>query len=240
MCYYNQMNKIVILSGAGLSAQSGISTFRDSGGLWDNYDINRICTDGCLDWNYDETIHFYNLRRQDISDKFPNHAHKTIAKLKTKYPDKIEVITQNVDDLLEKAGCLDVLHLHGFLPQLRCMDCETIFNIGYDIQDTHTTCEQCGGKLRPNIVFFGEAAPKYQDMHNVLSQCGLFITIGTSGYVIDVSFLTQYADYAILNNLDPSEAIIEEAFDKVYYENATTAMDKIEQDIENYIETGKI
>lgn len=234
------MNKIVILSGAGLSASSGISTFRDSGGLWENYDINRICSSGCLDWNYDETIHFYNLRRSDIADKMPNHAHKTIAKLKNKYPDKIEVITQNVDDLLEKAQCQDIIHLHGFLPELKCMDCEDISNIGYAIQDTSTKCSKCGGKLRPNIVFFGEPAPKYEDMHNILSQCGLFITIGTSGHVIDVSFLTQYADIAILNNLEPSEAIIEEAFDKVYYENATTAIEKIEQDIENYISNGII
>ncbi len=234
------MNKIVILSGAGLSAQSGISTFRDSGGLWENYDINRICTAGCLDWNYDETVYFYNLRRTDISDKFPNHAHKVIAKLKQQYPDKIEVITQNVDNLLEKAGCEDIVHLHGFLPELRCMDCDTIYNVEYKEQDTSETCPKCNGKLRPNIVFFGEPAPKYEDMHNILSQCGLFITIGTSGHVIDVSFLTQYADYTILNNLEPSEAIIEEAFDKVYYENATTAIDKIEADILNYIETGSI
>lgn len=107
-------DKIIIFSGAGLSASSGISTFRDSDGLWENHDINEICSAGCLDWNYENTINFYNLRRKDIEEKLPNNAHKMIARLKDKYPEKIEVITQNVDDLLEKANCKDVIHLHGF------------------------------------------------------------------------------------------------------------------------------
>lgn len=235
------MNKIVILSGAGLSAQSGISTFRDNDGLWEKYDINRICSAGCLDWNYDETIDFYNQRRVDIKDKEPNEAHKTIARLKKEFPDKIKVITQNVDNLLEKAFCDDVLHLHGFLPQIRCMKCEHIEDIEYEIQDdTNSSCRICGGNMRPNVVFFGEPAPKYQDMHNILNECGLLVVIGTSGNVIDVSFLTQYADFSILNNLEKSDVIIEDVFNKIYYENATTAIEKIEIDIRSYIENGSI
>jgi len=233
--------KVVILSGAGLSASSGISTFRDEDGLWENHDIKEICSLGCLQWNYDATINFYNLRRKDIKDKVPNNAHKMIARLKDKYPDKIEVITQNVDDLLEKAQCKDVLHLHGFLKELRCMDCDEIVNVEYETQDeSNSTCKSCGGKMRPNIVFFGEPAPKYQDMHHKLNGCGLLVVIGTSGYVIDVTFLTQYADYSILNNLEPSEAIIDEVFTKVYYEDANTAYEKIEEDIENFIEDGEL
>ena len=123
--------KVVILSGAGLSASSGISTFRDEDGLWEKHNIQEICRAGCLDWNYDATINFYNLRREDIKDKVPNNAHKMIAKLKDKYPNKIEVITQNIDDLLEKANCKDVLHLHGFSKELRCMECEEIIDISY-------------------------------------------------------------------------------------------------------------
>lgn len=231
------MKKVIIFSGAGLSASSGISTFRDSGGLWDNYDIKRICQAGCLDWNYDETIHFYNLRRTDIKDKEPNNAHKTIAELKKKYPNNIEVITQNVDDLLERAGCEDILHLHGFLPSICCMECGAKANIAYNKQDdTNGTCNSCGGKMRPDIVFFGEAAPMYSVMHTKLNDCGMLVIIGTSGYVIDVSFLTQYADISILNNLEPSEAILEDVFDKIYYEDAVSAIDKIKKDIEEYLE----
>jgi len=228
--------KIVILSGAGLSASSGISTFRDEDGLWENHDIKEICSAGCLEWNYDATINFYNLRREDIQDKVPNNAHKMIARLKDKYSDKVEVITQNVDDLLEKADCKDVLHLHGFLKEIRCMDCDEIVDISYAKQDeSNSSCKSCGGKMRPNVVFFGESAPMYEKMHKALNGCGLLVVIGTSGYVIDVSFLTQYSDYSILNNLEPSEAIYDECFSKVYYEDANTAYEKIEQDIEDFI-----
>ncbi len=233
--------KVVILSGAGLSASSGISTFRDEDGLWEKHNIQEICSAGCLDWNYESTINFYNLRREDIKDRVPNNAHKMIAKLKNKYPKILEVITQNIDDLLEKADCKDVLHLHGFLKELRCMDCEKVVDISYSSQDkSNSTCKSCGGKMRPNIVFFGEAAPKYETMHKILKDCGLLVVIGTSGYVIDVSFLTQYADYSILNNLEPSDAIYEECFTKVYYEDANTAYEKIEQDIENFIKNRKL
>lgn len=235
------MDKIVILSGAGLSAQSGISTFRDSDGLWEKYDIKRICNKDCLDWNYDETIEFYNKRREDIQDKEPNYAHETIARLKKEFPNNIEVITQNVDNLLERAGCSDILHLHGFLPELRCMKCDTIVNISYDNQDeSNSNCPSCNAKMRPNIVFFGEEAPRYNIMHQILDQCGLLVVIGTSGNVIDVSFLTQYADFSILNNLEPSDAIIEEVFDQIYYDNATTAIQSIEKDIRHFIENGTI
>ena len=233
--------KVVILSGAGLSASSGISTFRNERGIWEQYDIKEICSVGCLDWNYEATVNFYNLRREDIKDKVPNNAHKMIAKLKDKYPNKIEVITQNIDDLLEKANCKDVLHLHGFLKELKCMNCEKIIDISYSLQDkSNSTCKSCAGKMRPNIVFFGEPAPKYETMHKVLKDCGLLVVIGTSGRVIDVSFLTQYADYSILNNLEPSDAIYEECFTKIYYEDANTAYEKIEQDIENFIKNRKL
>lgn len=232
--------KVVILTGAGLSASSGISTFRDSDGLWENHDINEICSAGCLEWNYNATINFYNLRRKDIEDKLPNNAHHMCARLKEKYPSKVEIITQNVDNLLEKANCKDVLHLHGFLEELRCMSCSKIVNIKYATQDSSNSTCFCGGKLRPNIVFFGEPAPMYEKMYDTLEDCGLLVVIGTSGHVIDVSYLTQYADRTILNNLEPSEAIIEECFNKVYYEDANTAYEKIEKHIENFIKAGEI
>lgn len=232
--------KVVILSGAGLSASSGISTFRAKNGLWENHNIEEICSAGCLDWNYDNTIAFYNQRREDIKDKLPNLAHKMIADIKTKYPLQVDVITQNVDDLLERAKCPEVLHLHGFLPELICMACHKVKNIGYDIQGKSNSKCSCGGKMRPNIVFFGESAPAYETMHNMLNDCGLLVVIGTSGYVIDVSFLTQYADCAILNNLEASEAIVEECFHKIYYEDANTAYKKIQKDIESFIHNKKI
>lgn len=228
--------KVIIFSGAGLSASSGISTFRDEDGLWEKHDINEICSAGCLDWNYDATINFYNLRRKDIEDKLPNNAHKMIARVKDKYPNQVEVITQNVDDLLEKAKYKDLIHLHGFLQELRCMNCGKLENIKYDLQDiSNSTCKHCGAKMRPNVVFFGETAPKYETMYNLLDECGLLVVIGTSGNVIDVNYLSQFADYSILNNLEASSAIYEECFNKIYYEDANIAYTKIEEDIEEYI-----
>jgi len=235
------MKKVMIFSGAGLSAESGISTFRDSGGLWDNYDINKICTAGCLDWNYEETIHFYNLRRKDIEDKKPNYAHKKIAEIKSKYPKLIDVVTQNVDDLLERANCKDILHLHGFLREIKCMKCGKIKDIEYKEQKGQLLkCDKCKSKMRPNVVFFNEPAPKYNDLNDKLSNCGLFIVIGTSGNVIDVSYFSKYIDYSILNNLDKSNAINERVFDKIYYKKATEAIDDISNHIENYISTNKL
>lgn len=231
--------KVIIFSGAGLSASSGISTFRESDGLWEKHDINEICMAGCLDWNYDNTVAFYNKRREDIKDKQPNAAHVMISKLKKMYPCEIEVITQNVDDLLEKAECEDVLHLHGFLKELRCMQCEEISTIGYALQTEHNSrCKVCGSKLRPNIVFFGEPAPMYDKLYEKLQSCSLLVVIGTSGNVIDVNYLSQFADVAVLNNLEKSEVIYEECFEKIYYEDAVMACHKIERDICNYIENG--
>lgn len=235
------MNKVIILSGAGLSASSGISTFRDSGGLWEEYDIKDICSAGCLQTNRAQTIEFYNQRRDDIKDKIPNNAHLMISKMKAKYPKNIEVITQNVDDLLEKAGCLDVLHLHGFLLELRCEGCEDITNVGYKPQEIYESCKKCGDYLRPNIVFFGESAPKYMDLNKAFSHDTiLLVTIGTSGYVIDVSYYARFCEYSILNNLEASDAIDESVFSKIYYEDAATACDKIEKDIEQFLQTGKL
>ncbi len=108
------MAKVIIFSGAGISAESGISTFRDSDGLWENYRVEDICTAGCLKTNREETIGFYDMLRMNIKDKKPNYAHIKIKDLQDKYPNDIEIITQNVDDMFEKVGCIDVLHLHGF------------------------------------------------------------------------------------------------------------------------------
>ncbi len=229
--------KIIIFTGAGLSASSGISTFRDAGGLWEKHRIEDICSAGCLDWNYKQTVEFYNKRREDIADKKPNNAHLMCARLKDKYPQNIHIITQNVDNLLEKAECKDVLHLHGFLEEIRCMKCEKIVNIKYSKQDeTNGICPKCKGKMRPNIVFFGEQAPMYVNLYQALDNCDLLVVIGTSGNVIDVNFLSSHSKFAILNNLEKSFVINEKKFDKIYYEDANTAYEKIEADIEYFME----
>ena len=199
------MSKVLILSGAGISAESGISTFRDSDGLWEKHRIEDVCAAGCLDTNGDATRAFYDARRADIEDKEPNYAHKVIVELKHTYPNDIAVLTQNVDDMFEKAGMQpgEIVHLHGFLRELRCRACEEVFEIGYKKQDEcfNSQCPECGGEMRPNIVFFGEAAPLYSNLTQALNQCELIVIIGTSGNVLDVTYFAQLTDKSILNNL---------------------------------------
>lgn len=231
------MAKVIIFSGAGVSAQSGISTFRDSDGLWENYDIREICTAGCLDWNRDETVAFYDKRREDIKDKMPNYAHIKIKELKEKHSDDVAIITQNVDDMFEKAGCEDVLHLHGFLREVVCESCGFMDDIGYEkMDDAYSECPECSKPLRPNIVFFGEAAPRYADLYEELEDCEVLVVIGTSGNVINTDmFLSRKIKLSVLNNLEPSAALNDKRYTKVLYKNATEAIDEIVSDVEEYL-----
>ncbi len=237
------MAKVIILSGAGISAESGISTFRDSGGLWDNYDVSIVCNYDSLENNEQLTLEFYDKRRLDIKDKNPNDAHYAINELKKKYPNEIAIITQNVDNLFEKAGMNsdELIHLHGFLPEVRCIDeyCGRVYNIEYDSIESCNggVCDDCGSKLRPNIVFFGEMAPLYEKLNEELNDCEMFVVIGTSGNVIGVNTIANFVDLSILNNLEPSDAIEENLFSKVIYDNASVAIHQISDDIEEFLDS---
>ncbi len=236
------MAKVVILSGAGVSAESGISTFRDSGGLWEEYDVSLICQADSLDKNEDLTLDFYDKRRAELEDKQPNYAHKLLSELKKKYPQDIAIITQNVDNLFEKSGLdsnTEVLHLHGFLTQVRCRNysCAQTFEIGYQKIESFNEglCPTCQSKLRPDIIFFGEAAPMYERLSQEFSDCEFFVVIGTSGAVIGVNAMAQFTPNSILNNLEPSESIEASLFNKVLYEKASEAIAEIVEDIETYL-----
>jgi len=235
------MAKVVIFSGAGISAESGISTFRDNDGLWDKYDVKKVATKGALETNRAETIEFYDKRRLDLKDKKPNKAHQKIVELKHKYPDEIAIITQNVDDLFEKAGAKpdEVLHLHGFMTKVECESCGFVYDIGYKKQNEafNGKCPKCfSSKIRPHIVMFGELAPMYENFRLELYDCEMFVVIGTSGNVIVVDGIASQAKFSILNNLEKSDMIDDSVFDKVYYEPATMAITKIEKDIEEFLQ----
>jgi len=234
------MAKVVILSGAGISAESGISTFRDSDGLWEEYDVKDICTAGCLKTNRDQTIEFYDNRRLDLENKQPNKAHKVLAELKAQYKDDIAIITQNVDNLFEKAGMTheDVTHLHGYLTAIECEECAAVYDIGNKkVEDSFNgKCPTCNSKkIRPNIVMFGELVPMYDKLYQELKNCELLVVIGTSGNVISVDNLAVHVDKSILNNLEPSEAIFDELYSKVLYKKASEAIDEILLDIKNIL-----
>ncbi len=234
------MAKVVVLSGAGISAESGISTFRDSGGLWEEYDVTKVCKAGCLLDNRAQTIEFYDKRREELKTKEPNKAHKVLAELKNRYKNDIAIITQNVDNLFEKAGLEheDVIHLHGFLTKVECENCSLVYDIGYEkIENSFNgKCPTCKSKkIRPHIVMFGEDAPMYAKLNEEIRDCELLIVIGTSGNVISTDNLAVHVGNSILNNLEQSDTIFDELYTKVLYQEATTAINEIASDIKTLL-----
>lgn len=228
------MKKVLILSGAGISAESGIRTFRDADGLWEEYDVMEVCSVEGFERNPKLVSDFYDARRRDLRDRAPNAAHEMIARLKQRYPDQIEVLTQNVDDLFERAGCPAVIHLHGTLTDLRCEECGRVYEIGYESQEG-STCPSCeSDNIRHNVVMFGEEAPMYAELQRAIEECDLFVVIGSSGQVINTAWIAQWFEYSILNNLE-SDDMLDPFFKTLYIEKATTAAPKIEVDIEMFL-----
>lgn len=236
---------IMILSGAGLSAESGIRTFRDHDGLWEDYDVMQVCSTAGWEEDRDLVTEFYNARRKDLEDKEPNKAHIALATLEKKYPDKIYNLTQNVDNLLEKAGCTDVIHLHGTLTDLRCEECGHIWYITYASQSEYNACPSCQSSLiRHNVVMFGESAPAYRRIYEAIQKCKFFIAIGTSGQVIDIVPIASQFKHSILINpkreeymtsFGAHEEYIDEFFEHFIQKNAGDAMDEMINIIEEYI-----
>lgn len=228
------MKKVMILSGAGLSAESGLKTFRDNNGLWEEYDVMEVCSATGFRKDPKKVLDFYNKRRVQLKDVKPNYAHKVIAELKAEFKEQIFVLTQNVDDLLERAKCEDVIHLHGFLPELVCTSCKSIFNIGYKEQ-VSTTCPKCEKpSLRHNIVMFEERAPQYERLYELLEKTSLFVCIGTSGAVLPVGHFARACEKSILNNLENDENL-SKYFDKIYTKKACEAIDEIAADIRAFL-----
>ncbi len=183
--------KVVVLTGAGVSAESGISTFRDSGGLWDKYDISEVATPEAWQKNQELVMDFYNQRRKQLMDVEPNAAHYALVDLEKKYD--VQIITQNVDDLHERAGSSNVLHLHGELKKVRSSVDE---NLVYDLQGWELKKgDKCGkgSQLRPHIVWFGEPVPMISVAAEISSTADVFIIIGTSLNVYPAAGLVSYA-----------------------------------------------
>ncbi len=225
------MKHIVFLSGAGISAESGISTFRDAGGLWDTYNVMDVCSAEAFMRNRQFVLEFYNKRRRELADKKPNAAHCMIAELQREFPGRVLNITQNIDDLFEKAGCQGTIHLHGELTKARCEVCGYVWDIGYtDIVGTEH-CPFCkAARVRHHVVMFNEQAPEYVRLYEAmegLADEGMLVVIGTSGLVLPVEEFARCAPYSILNNLEPQDAIDDRAFSVHMYEKASEAAPKI-------------
>lgn len=201
---------VVVLTGAGVSAESGIKTFRDNDGLWENHRVEEVCTPQAFAQNPQLVHRFYNARRsQLIRQAKPNRAHSALAEFEQRFAGQFTLITQNVDDLHERAGSKNVLHMHGELLKVRCTDCERGFSWREDTQ-TNDTCPACSsvGTLRPDIVWFGEIPMFMPQIEAVLSQCDIFIAVGTSGNVYPaagfVAAANAYGAHTVEINLEPS------------------------------------
>ena len=202
---------IVILTGAGISQESGIATFRDSGGLWENERIEDVATPGGFARNPKKVHEFYNARRRQLlsPEIKPNPAHEALVRLERESAEPVLIVTQNVDDLHERAGSRNLLHMHGELLKARCTACRAVMQWEQDMTQ-ETACPECGkaGNLRVHIVWF-EEMPLYMDtIQEALSNCRVFVSVGTSGNVYPAAGFAMQARHSgahvVELNMEPS------------------------------------
>jgi len=211
------IHSIVILTGAGISAESGVATFRDSGGLWCNHRIEDVATPEGFARNPKLVQDFYNMRRAQLKDVEPNEAHLALAKLAERFDGEMLLVTQNVDDLHERAlqgktpkAGFELLHMHGELAKARCTETDQIHDWTGDIRpDSPCACCYETGTLRPHIVWFGEMPLAMEKIYTALQRCDLFLSIGTSGNVYPAAGFVQEVrrrgrGHTVELNLEPS------------------------------------
>ncbi len=205
--------RIVILTGAGISKESGLDTFRDVDGIWSKVDLEDVATPEGFRRNPAMVQDFYNSRRRGlVSDNIrPNAAHEALARLEQDWPDEVLLVTQNIDNLHERAGSENRIHMHGELLKARCGRCGTVGERTGDIA-VDETCGDCGaqGTLRPHVVWFGEMPLEMERIYAALAGCDLFMSIGTSGNVYPAAGFVQEArmtgrTHTVELNLEPSE-----------------------------------
>ena len=201
------MKKLVVLTGAGMSSESGIRTFRDSGGLWEEYEVTEVATYEAWLRNRDLVLRFYNERRRQLADSRPNAGHTGLAGLEKKFD--VQIITQNIDDLHERAGSTRVLHLHGELTKARStVDPSLVYDIGYNDIKNGDKCER-GSQLRPHIVWFGEEVPMMDEAVRLTGGADIFVVIGSSLNVYPAAGLISYAPLeAELWLIDPKDVAV--------------------------------
>lgn len=204
---------LVVLTGAGISAESGVKTFRDNDGLWENQRVEDVATPEAFQEDPQRVWRFYDQRRKQLKKVSPNPAHKALALLEERLgSDRFLLVTQNVDDLHERGGSQNLVHMHGELLKIRCIQCRQVTHTDGDIldgtEDGIPRCP-CGGMLRPHIVWFGEVPFQIERIQTYLSQCTHFLSIGTSGVVYPAAGFLLWAKqvnattYGI--NLEPPE-----------------------------------
>ncbi len=222
------MKKIVVFTGAGVSRDSGIATFRDSDGLWANHRIEDVCTPEALIRNRAQVIDFYNIRRKELLSKEPNAGHFAIAELE-RYFD-VEVVTQNIDDLHERSGSTAVTHLHGELRKLRSSQDESVIFPLEGWKQTLDMKAPDGTLARPFVVFFGESVPMFEHATDIVRSADILVIVGTSLAVYPAASLVQYAGHGVpIYLVDPNPPTITGIPNKIHYigENSITGVPKL-------------
>lgn len=203
-------DRIVVLTGAGLSAESGLGTFRDKGGLWTRFDLSEVATPEGFARNPTRVHEFYNMRRRGLLSAKPNAAHHALARLEREHPGEVTIVTQNIDCLHEAAGSARVIHMHGELLNALCARCGARHPWKEDLSVTILcpSCKQHGG-MRPDVVWFGEMPYRMEEIENLLADVDLFVSIGTSGTVYPAAGFVRMARsvgaHTVELNLEVSE-----------------------------------
>ena len=226
-------SRIVILTGAGISAESGLGTFRDEDGLWAQHRIEDVATPEGFARNPQLVVNFYNARRAQASTAQPNAAHKALARLQRDYPGEVTLVTQNVDDLHKKGGSPEVIHMHGALNSALCSQCEHRWTAPL-VMRVGETCPRCASPAaRPDVVWFGEIPYAMHLIEERLAEADLFAAIGTSGNVYPAAGFVQLAGHVgahtIELNLDPSETV--SSFDETRFGPATETVPNWVEDV---------
>jgi len=206
---------IVILTGAGISRESGLDTFRDADGVWARVRLEDVATPEGFARDPKRVHDFYNARRASLLDPAvqPNAAHIALARLEREWPWPLLLVTQNIDDLHERAGSINVVHMHGELRKVRCDQCAAVYDRLSDL-DFQSACDGCGevGRMRPDVVWFGEMPLEMERIEDAIERSALFISIGTSGNVYPaagfVRLANQFGAKTIELNLEPSEGAV--------------------------------
>jgi NAD-dependent deacetylase len=227
------MKKLVVLTGAGMSAESGLRTFREMGGLWEEHDVYEVASpDG---WRKDRelVLRFYNDRRKQLLETSPNKGHLDLVELERDF--EVSIVTQNVDDLHERAGSSSILHLHGELRKSRStVDPQLVYDIeGWKLEEGDL-CEK-GSQLRPHVVWFGEAVPAIEEAVKEVSAADIFVIIGTSMNVYPAAGLINYAPPTVpIYIIDPNEvAIADHPRIRVIRKNASEGVQLLMEEIRN-------
>ncbi len=222
--------KVVALTGAGISAESGIPTFRGAGGLWEGYPVEEVATPEGFERNPSLVWRFYDERRRNIANAKPNEAHIVLAKLEKFYD--MWVITQNIDGLHTKAGSRNVVELHGNIWRVKCTECGRVsYNYDVPLKEIPPKCERCGGLLRPDVVWFGEPVYDIDKAYSLAESCDVMFVIGTSAQVYPAAYIPRLAwsRGAKIVEINIEETPVSRYADFVIRKRATEAMSEIYQ-----------